>query len=207
MSVKGCSHYLNSKGGCPYDFSFLHARGHNLTKKMEEIREHTLSHGIKVRQCDRQRGCGWQFNLKVSLGVWSRHGLMFDSADRQIMSRQRLQYWTRAEIFSTQEVEKCCCRVSGLIFTVVYIDSGLQNICTLWTNVTYKPLKNSYFYYHLNFPLVLLVFFIFWMKQTFYICDLEEGGKKKTLSTSHHRWGAKRLWKPSGEIVSLNWMC
>lgn len=76
---------------------------------------------------------------KVSLGVRSQHGPMFDSADRQIMSRQRLQYWTRAEMFSAQEVEKCCRREMWLIFTAVYIDSGLQCICALWANVAYKP--------------------------------------------------------------------
>lgn len=35
----------------------------------------------------------------------------------------------------------------------------------------------------------------FWMEATFCICDLWGG----MISTSRHRWGVKRLWKPSGE--------
>lgn len=138
---------------------------------MEHVYMNTLGHTVWT--CDRQRSCSWQFNLEVSLGVRSRQRPMFDSPDRQIMSAQRLQYWTRA----TQEVEKCCRGETCLIFPAVYIDSGFAR---RWTNT-----------FIINFHIV----FYSWMKQTF--CDLEEERKKK-LPTWHHRRGAKRLWKPSG---------
>lgn len=105
-------------------------------------------------------------------------GTRSDSADGQIVSRQQLQY-------SMQDVGKKC----ALIFTAVLI---LR--CTVFVN-SYKPWKllpSS----QLS-PSCLSLYF--WMKQTFCVCDLEEEEEKKKLSTSHHRWGAKRLWKPSGE--------
>ncbi len=48
---------------------------------------------------------------------------------------QELKYFQR------RKWEKCCRGELDLIFTAVYIDSGLQGIRTLWTRVTYKLLK------------------------------------------------------------------
>lgn len=123
--------------------------------------------------------------------------IVFDSADRQMVSERRRRYWTRAEN-SVQEVEK-----NAVVEKAHSTDSGYA--CAPQANVLCKPLAfflTSFQLFHTSLSLY------FWMKQTFRICDLEGGGKrgrgqKKSLPTSRHRWGAKRLWKPSGKKCVL----
>lgn len=108
--------------------------------------------------------------------------------------------------------KKCCPWEKALISTTVY--SGLLGVSALWTFFFFKKKsKEKCLSYHLNFPL-LRTFWSFEMMLSFCVCHCWRGGGGDGrggggggLPTSHHRWGAKRLWTPSGENVSLNWMC
>lgn len=76
-----------------------------------------------------------------------------------------------------------------LILSTVCIDSGCVGLLGCISS------ECSYFHYHLNFPLVLVVFFF--LNETNFLCFLL-GGRGKGKKTLHHRRGAKRLWNPSG---------
>lgn len=186
------SRYLNGRGSGSYNDACA-----VVSTQMEWKHKHTWSHSIEVWHTEKV--VAGKLISKMSPGVGEAAGLTFDGADRQIISRWRLQYWNKSWNFSNAGgVRKMLLSLGGcFIFTAVCIDSCVSLHCGLMWSIS--P-GSSYFYYLLNFPPLLRVFIFEWNKLSIFVAV---GG----LPTSHHRWGAKRLWKPSGENVSLNWMC
>lgn len=160
---------------------------------------------MKVRRCNRQKGCGWQFNLKVSLGVRSQHGdgvwqrwqTNHVKPASAILNRSRNFNAGSGKMLSWKKKKK---KKKRFNFHSC-IDSGLGCVCALWTNVACKPRKQLLFYYHLNFPLVLLVCIFEWNKLS--VSVTWRGGEKKSLNlTSQMRrkevvkafWGEMCPW-------------
>lgn len=126
----------------------------------------------------------------MSPSVGEAAGLTFDGADRQIMSRWRLQYWNKSWNFSNAGgVRKMLLSLGGcFIFTAVCIDPCVSLRCGLMWSIS---LGSSYFYYLLNFPPLLRVFIFEWNKLSIFVAV---GGAPHLTSQMRRKEVVKALW-------------